>query len=113
MSNQLMISIPCTFKNKVLVINALSLKGIGDSPKEALLDCIKNTALFNALKAADFAQWSDFRDREFMHIEIPYDSIIMKKISEVEPLPEDKIAAKKKNSKLTEANPEEILHYGF
>lgn len=111
MASTIYISIPCTFENKVLIVKGLGLEGKGDSPDQALLECIKNTNLYIPLMLCKFKLFTDFRGRDFRHIEVPFNTIIMDKISELEPLPGDRRI--KKSSHLYEPTNEEILTLGY
>lgn len=112
MSSSLYISIPCTFDGKTLIIKGLDLQGKGDSPDQALLECIKNTNLYSPLMLSKFKSFTDFRGRDFRALEVPFDSAIMDKINEVEPTPETKKKIKRSNH-LIEASPEEIIKLGY
>lgn len=112
MASSLYISIPCTFENRLLTIKGLDLQGRGDSPDQALLECIKGTNLYTPLMLCKFKSFTDFRGRDFRSLEVPFDSIILEKINEVEPTPETKKKIKKSNH-LIEASPEEILKLGY
>lgn len=112
MAGTLYLSIPCTFEDKVLTIKALSLRGKGDGPDQALLDCIKNTDLYTPLLLSKFKSFTDFRGRSFRTLEVPYSSILLETISQVEPTPEDKKKIRK-SKYLYDSTPEEILTLGY
>lgn len=105
------ISIPCEYDNKVLVVKALGLTAKGDSPDQALLESIKSTPLYMPLMLAKFKSWVDFRGRSFMHLEVPFDAIILKKINDVEPYPAEK--KPKSKSLIAELSPEEFLRHAY
>ena len=105
------ISIPCKYTNRVLTIKALGFKAEGDSPEQALLECIKNTALYIPLILAKFSSFTSWRGHKHLQIEVPYHSSIYDKIQEVENFPNE---AKKKAAKTFISDPSaaEILKYG-
>lgn len=110
MATTLYMNIPCNFENNTLNINCLGFKAKGNSPDEALLECIKNTALYLPLLLSKFKSHTDHRGRTFTSLEVPFNDIILKKINEVEPYPET--AKRKSKGLLAEATPEEILKLG-
>lgn len=111
MASSLYISIPCTYENKTLTVKSLRLQGKGETPEQALIECIKNTPLYMSLVSAKFKSWIDFRHRSFMHLEIPYDAAIMKKINDLEPTCDEK--KNSKVNKVIEPTQEEIFRFGF
>lgn len=109
----LYISIPVEYINKTLTIKALGFKSKGDSPDQALLECIKSTPLYIHLMLAKFVSFTDHRGRKFSHMEVPFSTELLTKINETEPYPKDKkkeIAAK---SHLAEITPEDVLKWGY
>lgn len=107
----LTISIPCEYSNKTLVIKALGFKAKGDSPDQALLECIKNTVYYTPFILAKFKSYTDFRRRECMHLEVTFDSLIYDKLMQSEPVHVDKL--KKTKSSIAEPTPEQMVKLGF
>lgn len=112
MASSLYISIPCTFENKTLTIKALGLHGKGDTPDQALLECIKNTNLYTPLMLSKFKSFTDFRGRDFRSLEVPFHSTILETIHEIQPTPEDRKKIRKSNH-LYEPTAEETLKLGY
>jgi len=106
------ISIPCKYVNRVLTIKALGFKAEGDSPEQALLECIKNTALYVPLILAKFSSFTNWRGHKHLQIEVPYHSGIYDKMQEVEPFLNE---AKKKAAQtfISEPSAAETLKYGW
>ena len=107
MTTHLNIQIPCIFQNKVLTIKALHLQGTGESPEEALLECLKHTSYYAAFKHAKIIQGSH------MYITIPYNQDIYNAILDIEPLPGTLVKTKQFKSFLEEPTPEQILKLGY
>lgn len=113
MASTMYISIPCTYENKVLTVKALGFEAKGDSPDQALLECIKSTPLYIPLMLAKFKSFTDHNHRSFQQFEVPFDNAILKKINEVEPYPEEKTIKKKSKSVLSETSAEDVIKYGY
>jgi hypothetical protein len=111
MEDSIYISIPCSYEDRILTVKGLKLSAKGDSPDQALLECIKNTPLYMPMMLAKFVSFTDFRKRTFMQIEVPFHATILKKINEVEPYPES--TRIKSKSVLVEPSHEEKLKFGF
>ena len=106
-----MISIPCEFKDNVLTVKALNFKSNGETPDHAILESIKNTPLYACLILCEFKSFTDFRGREFMHLEVPFDAAIIKRISDNEPYPREE--KRKHKSLVTDVSAEEMLKYAY
>lgn len=111
MANTVHMSIPCEFKNGVLTVSSLNFEGKGETPDQAILECIKDTPFYALLIACEFKSFTDFRGREFMHLEVPFDAAIIKRITEFEPYPNE--AKRKHKSLITDVSAEDILKYAY
>lgn len=105
------ISIPCTFEDNVLTVKALNFKATGETPDQAILECIKSTPLYAPLVLCEFKSFTDFRGREFMHLEVPYEASIIKKMTDIEPYPNEK--NRKHRSLVTDVSAEDMLKYAY
>lgn len=99
------ISIPCNYAEETLKVKSLGINGKGWPQEEAY---------FNAIKAVP-ELYSDLctavvTDKEIL---VPYSKKVYDKLLEVEPLPEDKVKAAKKENSLLKATSEEVLKFGY
>lgn len=108
----LMISIPCEYSNNILTIKSLGFKGKGNSPDEAILECIKNSVYYVPFLLSKFKTYTDHRHIDRMHLEVPFDSLIYDKITQIEPLPGDTRIKKSKSSIILPTD-EQILKLGY
>lgn len=111
MSDTTHLSIPCQFEEGILTIKALNFKSAGDTPDQAILECIKGTPMYASLISCEFISFTDFRGRTFMHLEVPFDAAILKRINDIEPLPTE--AKRKHKSLITDVSPEEALNFAY
>lgn len=107
----LFIAIPCKYENNILKVKSLGFEAKGNSPDQALLTCIKETPLYIPLMLAKFRIQTDSLGRKFQYLEVPFDNLILKRISELEPTVEEK--KKKIASSVETPTSEEILKWGF
>ena len=112
MADLLYFSIPCSFKNQVLTVPALGFKAKGDSPEEALLECIKHTSLYIPLILAKFNCLVDAKRQISLQLEVPFHAAIYTKLQEIEGFT-DTLKKKMNNSLIVEAAPADILKYGY
>jgi hypothetical protein len=113
MTERIYISIPTQYSNEILTIKALGLEGNGPSPEDALLECIKNTALYDLLIVCEFHYSNDTWGYEHLLLQVPFSTELYNKIIEVEPLPELSKKKKRNSSLILEPASEDILKYGF
>ena len=105
----LMLSLPCTYENSTLTIRCLRISADGSSAEDALFKAIKNTPELYA----ELCSGRVVRDNKNRHeLIVPHSEKLYNKIVEIEPSPESKKKAARKDGVL-KASAEETLKYGY
>lgn len=112
MNTELYIAIPAKYSNKTLTIKSLGFKTRGDTPEEALIECISNSALYESLILAKF-NYIEHRGKQHLQLEVPFNNNIYDKLIEIEPFPEIVIKKKTTKSFLIEPSFEETVKFGY
>lgn len=109
----LTIQIPCSYENNILIIKGLKLTANGETAEKAFLECIKNTVYYTSMKTSKIVNFTDFKGRDFMHLEVPFTNTVYEAITEIEPFPSNEIKKKQLKSFLTEPSAEDTLKFGY